>query len=80
MIRLSPNKPYDVILPNPAPPYLIYDYFARADQLQFRFASHEFDLVNAGWLSGAARLVYADEDLVNEKINLTRAGLKCQSR
>ncbi len=80
MIRLSPKKPYDVTLANPAPPYVDYDYFAHADQLPFRFMTHEFDLVNAGWLIGAATLVYADEDSANEKFNRTRAGFKCQSR
>lgn len=80
MIRLSPKKPYEVALANPAYPYLDYDYFAHANQLPFRFTSHEFDPVNAGWMIGAATPVYADEDFVNEKFNRTRAGFKCQSR
>ena len=80
MIRLSPIKPYDITLADPEPLYLAYDYFARADQLPFRFTSHEFDPVKAGWLIGAATLVYADEEFVNVKYNRARAGFKCQTR
>ena len=70
MIRLSKKEPDEITLDNLAPPYLDYDYFTHADQLPFRYTSHEFDLVNAWWLIGAAALVYADEDFVNEKFNL----------